>query len=279
MSIETENSKKVWPLLADFFKNKTFKVPGFKDFKEKRIKDALFPDDNEVIDSPYIFPFPKEYEVQHVALEAYVALYQSIMDLSDYQYYFRRFPFKEGDISKHNYIRITCENYLSAFYVIKERLKNYFNKMKEAGCISNESAGLIIRNFEKRFDHELRQRNSKHHREDFTSENIKRLSVLKLFAPSGEKATEFLDREHRLEFKQYMRQWHDRVILRSQHLSEYLDIASQILIASTSFIHEENGFECKGMVRVEISKKINNSVSDSSRKSLVGDRGLEPRTR
>ena len=177
-----------------------------------------------------------------------------------------RFPFKEKDISKHDYIRVTCENYLSSFYVIKERFRNYLNKMKEAACISNKSAGLIIKNFEKRFNHEIKQRHSKHHREDFTSENIKRLSMLRLFAPSWEKATEFLDREHSLEFRRYMREWHDKVVLRSQHLSEYLDIASQILIALISFIHQENGFECKGMVHVEISKKTNDSISDSLKK-------------
>lgn len=263
MDVKTKNSKKAMSLLANFLRNKTLKMPGFNKGLEKRVKNLLLPDDIGAADDPGIFPLTSNDKVQHEALEAYIALYKSIMDLSGYQHYFRRFPFKEKDVSKADYIRMTCENYLSAFYVVKMRLRNYLDRMKKVGCISNKSVGLIIKNFNQRFYYELKERNFKHHRHDFNTENIARLSMLELLGHAWEETTELFDSEHRREFKRYMRHWYGRVVLRSQHVSEYLDIASQILIAPTSFIHAKNGFECQGMVNINISDEANNCVSNS----------------
>lgn len=262
MDVKTENSEKAMSLLANFLQKKTLKMAGFKGL-EKRIMNLLLPDDIGAADDPGVLALTSNDKVQHGALEAYIALYKSIMDLSGYQHYFRRFPFKEKDISKADYIRMTCENYLSAFYVVKMRLRNYLDRMKKVGCISNKSVGLIIKNFNQRFYYELKERNFKHHRHDFNTENIARLSMLELLGHAWEETTELFDSEHRREFKRYMRHWYGRVVLRSQHVSEYLDIASQILIAPTSFIHVENRFECQGMVNIKISNETNNRVSNS----------------
>ena len=152
--------------------------PGWKDWKRRHLAHTLHFDDKY---SPSIdrsegeFKFSNVTEREHAVISRYLGLQETIRSLKECEFYFRGYPFRGLPVTRHSHITNVCEMFFGRFYKFKERLKSYFDALKEAVPNHNLEVGSFIKLFERTFDQELRTRNFIHHQSRFEDVAIDRI--------------------------------------------------------------------------------------------------------
>src|SRR3982074_3077021 len=108
----------------------TILTPEFKAYKGKQIGYVLADElEHELglIEPVGDFVFDKDVEAQHKLVMSFLYLHDSGRVLSQCQYYFRRYPFRNLPVMRDDHARNMCEFYFSNIYVARERLKKVLN--------------------------------------------------------------------------------------------------------------------------------------------------------
>ena len=209
--------------------------PGWKEWKRKQVGHTLYFDDPLLSPShDEMFVFSEEVERQHAVVFQWIGLQSTILSLKDCEHYFRRYPFRNSEVSHHDHITNVCEMYFSRFYEFKERLKKYFNAVKEASSTSNLDVGIAIKHFEKIFDQELRARNSIHHDSRFQDIAINRVFLAGIL--STEPDANGWKKEHRTAYRKLAKEWAERVQRRGQKMDEFLEVVAAISLSQCGFL-------------------------------------------
>jgi hypothetical protein len=114
--------------------DKNLSSDEFKKFKRQQIGYVLSEEwERELgIADPYPEPFSFSEQItkEHDLISAFFHLKQAQIMLSQCEYYFRRFPFRDLPVPRDDHIRNMCEFYFGCFYIMRSRLKEVLNKLK-----------------------------------------------------------------------------------------------------------------------------------------------------
>jgi hypothetical protein len=84
--------------------------PGGREWKRKHISHTLHFDDPFLSDAlENEFVFSAEIEKKHTVIFQYVGLECTVQSLKDCEHYFRRYPFRKSEVSRHDDITNVCE--------------------------------------------------------------------------------------------------------------------------------------------------------------------------
>ena len=214
-------------------------TPEFKDFKHKQIRHTLADELDYKLGLPEMpkeFVFGEAVEKEHALIMSFLYLHQSTEAFSQCEYYFRRFPFRNLPISRHDHLRNMCELYFTMFYVIRSRLKAVLNKLKASCPAHRIDIGAFVKAYDKEFDQELRERNSVHHTIPFSDLNIDRIMLAGMIASTEGFRDKGWDREHLSVYRKSSKEWAGRAKSRNIALQAYIEEVAKVLLNNVSFL-------------------------------------------
>ena len=211
--------------------------PGWKDWSTIRVGRTLHFDDPflpPVKASESEFKFSEEIEKQHAVVFQYFGLYETIESLKQCEYYFRRYPFRDFPVSRANHIQNVCEMYFGRFYEFRERLKNYMNAMKRLAPEINFNIGQVVKQYDKLYDQELRERHNIHHRCRYQDLAVDRVNLTGLFAMNPN--DEGWKKEHLSHYRKITKEWAERVRKSGTRMDKILDVVADITLTNCQFL-------------------------------------------
>ncbi|WP_454740514.1 hypothetical protein [Cupriavidus basilensis] len=209
--------------------------PGWSDWRKGRFVRTLYDDDFPLPEDdthPEEFVFAPEIEQQRDLVVQYLGIGQALQALRDCEYYFRRFPFHGLPVSKHEHLTYMCEMYFNRFYELKERIKRYLNAMTKVEPRHGIDIGQFLKQFERDFDQELRERNQVHHHRRFEDLAIDRVYLAQVMSNRHGSWREESERFYR----KATNEWAQRVRKRAARAEKYVDAVAQTTLDGCTFL-------------------------------------------
>lgn len=207
------------------------RFPGWQEWRKAKISKTLWHDDPAPLDADEIsnFYFSPELDAQHAAIMAYLELATTYFDLTDCEYYFRRFPFRGLPIPKERHLRHVCEMYFSKFYQFETRLKNCLNLVNKSLPQPSLDVGGAVKKFHKDFKQEIAQRGKVHHEVSFGDIAFDNIFLLGLMSKDAE-VTRWWEARHQSAYRRASREWAGRVRLRSKSVEAHLEAVAAAML-------------------------------------------------
>jgi len=239
LRVENKTTEKLLSTITQWIQTHT-SSPEFREFKTKQIAYTLTDEWERhlgiQLELPAEFTFAPEIENQHALIMAFFYLRQAQSMLTQCEYYFRRFPFRDLPVSRDDHARNICEFYFSCFYIIRSRFKEVLNKLKAACPDSKIDIGRTLGTFDKTFDQELRARNSIHHRSPFDDVSLDRILLSRIFAESENGRRRGWEQEHRSAYREFSKVWSRRARERARVMESVVDILATAILSEASFL-------------------------------------------
>jgi len=134
---------------------------------------------------------PEPLAAQHDVVMQFYHLWQAAERLKQTEFYFRRYPFRSGQVSRHEHLENICTMFFSSFYVFEERLRLYLNALNKASSPESIDVGRTLKSYRKRFKAELRQRHDGTHVAPFDDATIQAVMLRSMRDhgdPAGDRA-------------------------------------------------------------------------------------------
>ncbi|KDP85764.1 hypothetical protein CF70_012035 [Cupriavidus sp. SK-3] len=209
--------------------------PGWKEWRRGTFARTLYddgipwPEDEEHLNE---FVFSPEIERQHDLVMQYLGIEQAIHALQDCEYYFRRFPFRGLPVSKHVHLTYMCEMYFNRFYELRERIKKYLNVLAKFEPRHRIDIGQFLKQFDRDFDQELRERNQVHHHRRFEDLAIDRIFLSHAISTRRDGWAKEAD----YFYRKATQEWAQRVRIRASRAEKYVDAVAQTTLEGSGFL-------------------------------------------
>jgi hypothetical protein len=212
-------------------------LSGWRERKRHQFLWTIFSDDVPYASNsspPKEYSLPAETDLQHSIIMHYLSLAAAIEALKECEWYFRRFPFRKQEVTMFSHFSNTCEMYFSHFYSIRERLKNYLTLLSNSKYGASISAGPTIREFDKQFQPEIRERHQVHHSRQFEDVVVDRVLLLSLLASSP--GSTGGKQELRNAYRKATRKWARRVRNRAVLVNAFVEHAAAVTLETCKFL-------------------------------------------
>jgi hypothetical protein len=213
-------------------------TPEFRQFKRKQIAYTIVDgfDRENLVEPPAEFAFSNVVERQHVLVMSFLELKSSSNALTLCEYYFRRYPFRGLPVSREEHIKNICELYLGQFYIIKNRIKVVFKRIREAYPHVATDFGSLIRAYDKEFNQELRARNKVSHHLSFEDLEIDRVMLTGMMSSTeGDEGKTWM-REHLRAYRAASKEWSTRAKQRSASVQRFVDAVAKCILDHATFL-------------------------------------------
>ncbi|VVD87221.1 hypothetical protein PAN31108_01439 [Pandoraea anhela] len=211
-------------------------VPGWREARVSNLLaamdfDGISPESNNKVKP---IELPHELDLQHAVVIRYLELCDLVLSIKACEYYFRRFPFRDLPVTRHEHLSNVCELYFSRIYQFKERLKYLVDAVDVLMPKHGIQFGQFINRFAKEFDQEIRERNQIHHFERFSDLNIERVYLAGMhdlvYPKKGWKASQ------RAHYRKVAKDWVQRVRSRGARLDDFLEAVAEVLLRCCPFL-------------------------------------------
>lgn len=236
---ETPNVSRLMDRISNWIN--TISAPEFKAYKRKQIGYVLadeFEHELGLIEPVGDFVFQKDVGAQHNLVMSFLYLNDSGRVLTQCQYYFRRYPFRNLPVTRDDHARNMCEFYFSNIYVARERLKKVLNII--AKMYKNHGLDIrgTLKNFDSTFKQELDVRHQATHDEPFGDLNIDRLMLTRLMSTSPPLKDKGWHKEHLYHYRRFSAEWSKRAKRRSDIVQRLVDSVAQAVLERATFLRE-----------------------------------------
>jgi hypothetical protein len=148
--------------------------PAFGQLARAKIGSAFdweddFPERNDRIREVVL---PEPLATQHDAVMRFYNLWTAAERLKQVEFYFRCYPFRNGQVDHHEHLENICGMFFGGFYIFEERLKVYLTVLNKASSPRRIDVGRALKLYRNRFKIELRQRHDGTHVEPFDDVSI-----------------------------------------------------------------------------------------------------------
>lgn len=211
--------------------------PGWRDWKRRQIGHTLNHDDPSQTseDKEEVeFRFSNDIQKKHDIVLGYLALCDIADAVKQCEYYFRRYPFRGLPVSRHNHIRNVCEMYFGRFYEFRTRLKEHLNAIQRVTPTTNLTVASYLKEFDREFKQEIRERNLIHHHRRFDDTAIDHVLLTDIMADSH--TVGFWERHHITVYRRIAKEWARRARRRGQCLDVFLEGIAHASISNCEFL-------------------------------------------
>ncbi len=233
--METQSKSQKLSGIISKWAQKLDEIEGWKEWNHKKFQATMRAWDSDSSECPEEFVFPEKIDHQHSVIMSYLELSKSLESLKNLEYYFSKFNFRGSSISRYQHLRYVCELYFGRFYEFRERLKKFFDNLKKVSNLNSDGIGKFIKEYDKRFELEIKERHSIHHNSYFSETKLNKLMILEL---TFEENNPIYDEVYKLNYKRISKEWVERVRLKSKELDNYLNFIASLIISTCDFLKE-----------------------------------------
>jgi hypothetical protein len=222
--------------------------PAMRSLRRERISAAMDWVDgrNAPRRSPAEVVFPDPIAQQHDAVLSFFYLRQTYDRVRQTEFYFRRYPFNNRDVSKHEHLEQVCSMFFFGFYVFEERMKEFLTALNDLSP-SRIDVGRALKLYRKEFKDELRERHSATHFTPFEDTTIEAVMLRSLLA-SGDSDTVDAQREVAIAYRMACRQWVGIVRARAARLAAFLEAVAALFMRQAEFLKQPPSFDPQHVV-------------------------------
>lgn len=172
-----------------------------------------------------------EEHARYRLIEPYMALAQMPSVVAQCEFYFRRYPFTGGAVSRSDHLRNVCEMYFDRVIQFRDRLKRVLTICRDEGLIATSEVGRLLKLFDRAFDFEHRSRNQTHHAARFDYTGLSRLGLAEML---GKRLPEDIGKflSPKSLYQKEAKDWVERVKSRSEALEGVVEHVAGILLTS-----------------------------------------------
>ena len=187
------------------------------------------------------FTFSDEVAEQHPVIMRYLELMRVIDALKECEFYFRRYPFRDLPVTRSNHLANICEMYFSRCYQFKERLKEYFEAVKNVVPTQDvdtvkDFATNFFKVYEREFKEELKARNLIHHNERFEDIEITRIALKE--ALYGTDGLDIEPQDQLNEYRKATKYWVQRVRVSGVKMDACLECLAELTLEYCKFLSD-----------------------------------------
>lgn len=208
---------------------------NWRQFNKEKMAYTLSYDTHTEDNGQREFHFDEKRKKEHEFLMCYLELKSCMNAIIQCEYYFRRYPFKGMPVTHADYLARNCEVFFNKIYEFKERIKKLGKAYKEVSPKKHFDTGKLIKQYDKEFDQELRERNLLNHHTQFSDVTITKLGLIAILE-DREIPFPFLDQSY-VEYRRVCRIWIKRIQGRTKSVKRYLIAISEHLSEHCEFLN------------------------------------------
>ena len=187
-----------------------------------------------------------EVEKQREIILSFNFLVQSTTTLSQFEHYFRIYPFRRGQVAREDHARNMCELYLMNIYIFRGRLKTVLNSLAKGIPGVRVNVSGVLKAFDQVFDKELRLRNNITHHQPFDETVLRRIGLARIVPLIATKvkgdvdpnAAKFLREQYMHTYRSFMSEWSRRARDTSHHLELLIEDLAGVILQRAAFLSE-----------------------------------------
>jgi len=211
-----------------------YERPDFRAFNRRKLRAARDFYDDEPDDGEGDFEMPAELSAEYDAVMQFYYLYAACDRLQGMHLYFRRYPFRAGEMRKVEHLQNMFDLYVNGVYVVEERIKKYLTALKPLVPVE-PAVGKVLKRFGKDFEAELRPRHDSTHFRPYNDIIFDRLWMSELMG-THEARGEAWRREHDALYRRTTAKWAAIVQRRSRDVLIYLEAVAGFTLEHAAFL-------------------------------------------
>lgn len=175
-----------------------------------------------------------EYPIEYDIVFQFKDIEDVAKSIKECEFYFRRYPFRGLPVSRARHIKNTCESYLSKFYELKGRIKEYLNKIQEMYPNVKIEIGDFVNRYSDEFDDEIRARNSFNHHYAFYDSSVEVISIADCVVENRLGPVSL--KEANAIYRRETQKWVRIVRARSLVIDKYVDAIARLTLDTCEFL-------------------------------------------
>lgn len=210
--------------------------PGYKEFKNEQLRGTLLAGLLPGEPSYHLsdFRFSPEIEKHHPLVAGYYELLTTIISVRECEYYFRKYPFRNKNVSREAHLRTCCELFLSRIFQFRERWLAHLTRLDRRTNPKGLPLKALRDEFENRFSSILEARHKIHHEEAYDDIELKALGVGDLLS-YGDDHFGWL-RVSQGRYRQIRNDWVRRVREAAQQLDLFVGVTASLMLERCQFL-------------------------------------------
>ena len=208
--------------------------PDFRAFNRRKLQVARDFYEDEPEGGEGDFEMPAELSAKYDAVMQFYYLYAACDRLQGMHLYFRRFPFRDGEMRKVEHLQNMFDLYVNGIYVVEERIKKYLTALKPLVEVE-PAVGKVLKRFGKDFEAELRPRHDSTHFRPYNDIIYDRLWMSEVMG-MREAGGEGWRREHDALYRRATARWAAIVRKRSRDVLVYLEAVAAFTLEHAAFL-------------------------------------------
>lgn len=215
----------------------------FSEWKNTQLRESiltgLFPE--HLLGPRNDFQFSETIETEHSLIHGYVALMRALIRTRECEPYFRRYPFKNLDITRESHLSTCCELFFSRVYQFEAswvaQIKRLDRKTRPKGLPIKK----IQAEFRDRFKSIIDARNEVHHVTPYADEKLNALGITDLLSSNADD----LDwvRMSQSNYRRICRDWVAKVQAVCVQLELYVGQIASLMLQRCQFLYSSKAME------------------------------------
>lgn len=214
-------------------------IPGYSDWKNEKFKQQLmfsldpnhdFPEDED-------FAFPKALIEEHALIAGYYNVLSTMLTVRQTEKYFRRYPFRNREVSREDHLKTCCELLFSRVYHFRERFFTHLTKLDRA---TEPKKSLDIPalkdSFERHFKQVLDQRRVINHETGYSDIELGSIGLSDMLSDADPEFAAFRSPPH--VYRTVAANWAKKTQAISDDLDLYVGYSAVQMLMRCSFLVE-----------------------------------------
>ena len=215
-------------------------IPGYAEWKNDKLKEQLmfsvdpdhnFPDGDD-------FVFTKEIMDQHTLITGYYNVLTAMMTVRQTELYFRRYPFRNREVSREDHLKTCCELLFSRVYHFRERFFTHLTKLDRATEPRKSLDLLALRHsFEAHFKQVLDQRRIINHETGYSDIELGSIGLNDMLSDADAEFAAFRTTQH--VYRTVSGNWARKTRAIADDLDLYVGYAAAQMLLRCSFLEDQ----------------------------------------
>lgn len=209
--------------------------PDFRAFNRRKIGAAIDLHGDDPAAGGGDFQIPPELEAEYDAVMKFYFLHAACDRLQSLHLYFRRYPFRGGEMRKVEHLQNMFDLFGSGFYVVLQRMEKYLNALEPLAG-TDLKIGRWVKRYRKDFAAELGPRHQTTHDRPYDDIVYDRLWVSELMGTKDADDGAYWRREHQALYRRESRRWAARAKRRSRLVLVHLEAIAELTLEHAAFL-------------------------------------------
>jgi len=180
------------------------------------------------------FSLPDHIIREHEIISGYIEIQQSLASIRECEFYFRKYPFSNKNISREAHLRTCCELFFGRIYQFRERFFKQLKKVQRRNRKNLLNSEILFEEFERRFKPATDARNDLSHHKAYQDIHLNAVGLGDLLSFADPELV-FL-KVPRRSYQSISRYWVQQVKAAADELDVFIGVLAIVMLTLCTFL-------------------------------------------